>query len=92
MPIHGSSHTRLTNEIERLLVELGGADPSKALGRDELSQALVRAINMIEAGDPALLDILANRIFAQLDPQKRERLTRLAESQLSKAGKMDDQV
>ena len=85
MPIHGSSRTRLTNKIEWLLVELGGADPNKALGRDELSQALVRAIDELDVGDPALLDILADRIFAQLDTQERERLTRLEESQLGKA-------
>lgn len=36
-----------TTEFERLFVEFGGADPSKTLTRDELSEALVNAIEAL---------------------------------------------
>ncbi|MDH3266186.1 MAG: hypothetical protein OEM25_04400 [Gammaproteobacteria bacterium] len=49
MVIELNGRTKLTTEFERLFVELGGADPSKTLTRDELREALVKAIEALPA-------------------------------------------
>ena len=47
MAIELDGKTKLTTEVERFLVELGGADPSKTFTREELSRALVNALEAL---------------------------------------------
>jgi hypothetical protein len=42
-----NGHYRMTAETEKAIVELGGADPNKTLTEQELSDALVGAINAL---------------------------------------------
>ena len=46
--------TKLTAEVEKLFVELGGGDPDKTYSREDLSEALVNAINALPDGSPIL--------------------------------------
>ena len=49
MAIHLDGRTKLTAEVEKHLVELGGADPDKTLTHNELAGALVNAIDTLSA-------------------------------------------
>ena len=46
--------TKLTADVEKLFVELGGGDPNKTYSREELSAALVNAIEALPDGSPIL--------------------------------------
>lgn len=59
MAIEYNGKFKLTTEFERLLVELGGADPSKTLTRDELGQALANALESLPE-DSSVLRKLCN--------------------------------
>ena len=50
--IHLNDKTKLPTDVERALVEIGGADLNATLTRHELSEALVKAIDFIGGHNP----------------------------------------
>ena len=78
MALYTDRYTRLTNELERELVRLGGGDPDRVISREALSDMLVKAIEAADAHDPELLDRLWARIAEKLTPEERSRLEKLA--------------
>lgn len=59
MAIELNGRTKLTADVEKRLVELGGADPDRTLTRDELAGALVAAVDALaEQGRIHLLEKL----------------------------------
>lgn len=80
MAIHGAFYTRLTHPIEKLLVKLGGANPNTLLRHDELSRALIQAIETMYCDAPGLFDSFADRILAELTPEERNRFSALADA------------
>jgi len=78
MAIHTDRYTRLTNDLEKDLVRVGGGNPNKAMSRETLSQVLVKAIETIDTHKPELLDSLWTKMVAHLTPEERARLEKLA--------------
>ena len=56
--------TKLTTEAEKLIVELGGADPNKTLTEDELREALPKAIDLVAEHRPSILIKIYNQYVA----------------------------
>jgi len=77
MAIHTDRYTRLTNDLEKELVRLGGGNPNKAISRWTLSEALVKAIETIDAHNPELLNKLWAKMSVSLTPEERTRLENL---------------
>lgn len=65
MAITLNGHTKLTQEAERLFVELGGANPDKTLTDTQLSIALVNALEQLTAVKSPLLEKLYQHIASQ---------------------------
>lgn len=60
--------TKLTTETERLLVDLGGADPHASLTEAELGDALARAIAILGENKSPILDKIYDTYRAHLLP------------------------
>ena len=63
MAIHLNDKTKLTTDVERVLAEIGGADPNGTLTTRELSAALVNAIEFIGDHNPDLLRTLYEKVI-----------------------------
>lgn len=55
MAIQLGNKTKLTSDVEKAFVEIGGADPNKTLSEDELREALPQAIDAIAEKRPSIL-------------------------------------
>lgn len=66
MAISGSKYTRLNNELEKRLVELGGYNPEKPLTVDELVDALVKAIELIADHKPEQIEKIFHIVTERL--------------------------
>ena len=60
--IHLNDKTKLPTDVERALVEIGGADLNATLTRHELSEALVKAIDFIGGHNPDLLRTIFRKV------------------------------
>ena len=59
---HLNDKTKLPTDVERALVEIGGADLNATLTRHELSEALVKAIDFIGGHNPDLLRTIFRKV------------------------------
>ena len=74
MAISTTHYTRLTNNLERDLVRLGGGNPNKAIPREELSRILAIAIDTMDEHNAVLLEKLCSRMVSHLSTDERKRL------------------
>ena len=56
-----NDRTKLTTETEKALAELGGGDPTKTYGREELGEVLGNAVEHLAKHDSPIL----SKIYAQ---------------------------
>lgn len=56
--------TKLTTDLEKAFVELGGTDPNKVLAEDELREALPKAIDIVAEHRPSILIKIYNQYVA----------------------------
>ena len=56
--------TKLTTDVEKAFVELGGGDPNKTLSEDDLRKALPKAIDIVAEHRPSLLRKTYDRYVA----------------------------
>lgn len=54
MAIHLGDKTKLTTEFEKILIELGGGNSDQTLSQEDLSKALVNAVNQLPDGSSIL--------------------------------------
>lgn len=64
MAIQLNGKTKLTTEVEKLFVELGGADPNRTLTEDELREVLPKAIDILAEHRPSILRKIYDRYVA----------------------------
>lgn len=55
MAIHLNNKTKLTTDLEKTIIEIGGGDPNKTLTEDELRKILPNAIEIIGKKNPNIL-------------------------------------
>ena len=56
--------TKLTTDVEKAFVELGGGDPNKTLAENELRVALPKAIDIVAEHRPSILRKIYDRYVA----------------------------